>query len=560
MNTKHFEFWPKGLTKTLTVPETTLYDNLVVSTKRYPDKDAIYYYGASISYKELLKQVDHLAGYLEHKLKVKPGERVILYMQNSPQYVIAYYAILRVRAIVVPVNPMNTKDEVSFYIKDCDVATALIGQELYERIEPLQNNTSLQNLIIGAYSDYIPIENMLPDLPEEVRAPRKVLLKERQFIWNEVINAEYSPSAYEGVADDVTVLPYTSGTTGLPKGCIHTNKTVMANTVGATHWFHTTANAVHLTSLPLFHVTGMVHSMHAPIYAGGAMTILTRWNREHAIEAIERHQCTHWINISTMVIDFLSNPNIKDYDLSSLFIVGGGGAPLPEAVGEKLFQLTGLKYVEGYGLSETISHTHFNPPDRPKLQCLGIPSFGLDARIVEPATLRELQNGEVGEIVVNGPQVFKGYYNRTEDTEQVFFEMDGKKFFRTGDIGRVDEEGYFFMVDRVKRMINASGFKVWPTEVESYLYKHPAVQQACVVGVPDPVRGETVKAFIILNSEYEGKVTEGEIIQWAKEKMSAYKYPRFIEFRESFPTTASGKILWRKLQEEEWEKENTLEN
>jgi fatty-acyl-CoA synthase len=225
---------------------------------------------------------------------------------------------------------------------------------------------------------------------------------------------------------------------------------------------------------------------------------------------------------------------------------------LPEAVGEKLFEATGLKFVEGYGLSETISHTHFNPPDRPKLQCLGVPAFEVDARIIDPVTLKELGVGEIGEIVVNGPQVFKGYYNQPEETEQAFVELDGKKFFRTGDIGRVDEEGYFFIVDRVKRMINASGFKVWPTEVESILYKHPAIQQACVVGVPDPKRGETVKAFVILNDDYVGKVTEEEIIEWSKGQMAAYKYPRIIEFRKTLPTTASGKILWRQLQEEEW--------
>ncbi|QBK26636.1 hypothetical protein DKZ56_12730 [Ureibacillus thermophilus] len=361
-----------------------------------------------------------------------------------------------------------------------------------------------------------------------------------------------TPFPYEGKSDDVIVLPYTSGTTGLPKGCIHTNETVQANVVSASYWLNTTSDAVHLTTLPLFHVTGMVHSMHAPIFTGSAMVILTRWNREHAVQFIQDYKCTHWINISTMVIDFLANPKLREYDLSSLSVIAGGGAPLPEAVGEKLFEATGLKFVEGYGLSETISHTHFNPPDRPKLQCLGVPAFEVDARIIDPVTLKELGVGEVGEIVVNGPQVFKGYYNQPEETEQAFVELDGKKFFRTGDIGRVDEEGYFFIVDRVKRMINASGFKVWPTEVESILYKHPAIQQACVVGVPYPKRGETVKAFVILNDDYVGKVTEEEIIEWSKGQMAAYKYPRIIEFRKTLPTTASGKILWRQLQEEEW--------
>lgn len=552
MNTVHFKFWPKRLTKTLTTPKTTLYDNLVVTARRYPDKTAVYYYGAQYSYQEILQQVNNLAGYLQQKLDVQPGDRVILYMQNSPQYLIAFYAILRARAIVVPINPMNTTNELSYYIKDCEVKTAIVGQELFPQIEPLQGSTSLKHIIVATYSDYLPEELKIDNLSSELTAPRKENLKEHQFLWKDVLEETITPFPYEGKSDDVIVLPYTSGTTGLPKGCIHTNETVQANVVSASYWLNTTSDAVHLTTLPLFHVTGMVHSMHAPIFTGSAMVILTRWNREHAVQFIQDYKCTHWINISTMVIDFLANPKLREYDLSSLSVIAGGGAPLPEAVGEKLFEATGLKYVEGYGLSETISHTHFNPPDRPKLQSLGVPAFGVDARIIDPVTLKELGVGEVGEIVVNGPQVFKGYYNQPEETEQAFVELDGKKFFRTGDIGRVDEEGYFFFVDRVKRMINASGFKVWPTEVESILYKHPAIQQACVVGVPDPKRGETVKAFVILNDDYVGKVTEEEIIEWSKGQMAAYKYPRIIEFRKTLPTTASGKILWRQLQEEEW--------
>lgn len=551
MSTKHYQFWPKRLTKSLSVPETTLYDNLVVTARRYPKKDAIYYYGETYTYETLLREVNQLAGYLETKLNVNHGDRVILFMQNSPQYVIAFYAILRLRAIVVPVNPMNTTNELTFYVNDCEVSTAIVGQELYEQIYPLQENTTLKNIVIASYSDYIPADLPNTDLPNEVTASRLNIQKENIFQWKDILAADMNPSPYAGESDDTAILPYTSGTTGMPKGCIHTNKTVQANVISACHWMNTTSDSVHLTTLPLFHVTGMLHSMHTPIYAGSAMTIFTRWNREHAVQAIEKFQCTHWVNISTMVIDFLANPNIKNYDISSLSCIAGGGAPLPEAVGEKLYQLTGLKFVEGYGLSETISHTHFNPPDHPKLQCLGVPAFDVDARIVDPSTLKELGVGEPGEIVVHGPQVFKGYYNRPDETESAFFEMDGKKFFRTGDIGRVDEDGYFFIVDRVKRMINASGFKVWPTEVESLLYKHPAIQQACVVGVPDPKRGETVKAFVILNNDAIGKVTEEEIIEWSKGQMAAYKYPRFVEFREHFPTTASGKILWRKLQEEE---------
>jgi fatty-acyl-CoA synthase len=552
MRTLHFEHWPK-ISKSLKVPKTSLYDNLKVSANRYPDQEAIFYYGNTVTYLQLDKEVNALAGYLQHKLGVQQGENILLFMQNSPQFVIGYYAILRANAVVVPINPMLTADELEFYVKDCDIKTVLTGQELYDKVEPLLEQTSIQNVVIAAYSDYIG-SGFERNLPKEVEMERVLFSQKNHYLWIDALEANYEPGPHLTGADDLAVLPYTSGTTGLPKGCKHTNSTVQANTVGCYHWSLSTPNNVHLMTLPLFHVTGMVHSMHMPIFSGGTMVIMTRWNRENAVELIKSQQCTHWVAIATMIVDFLANQTLKKEDICSLLSISGGGAALPEAVGEKLFELTGLRFIEGYGLSETIAQTHFNPAERPKMQCLGIPSFDVDARIIEPSTGNELGINEIGEIIVNGPQVMVGYYNREDENRSSFIEKDGKKFFRTGDIGRFDEEGYYFIVDRVKRMINASGYKVWPTEVESYLYKHPAIQQACVVGVPDPRRGETVKAFVILNEGYDGIVTEDEIIEWSKQHMAAYKYPRFVEFKKQFPMTSSGKILWRKLQEYEWEK------
>jgi fatty-acyl-CoA synthase len=554
--TLHYEHWPK-ISKSLKVPSTSLYENLKVSASRYPDQDAIYYYGNKLSYEQLDKEVNALAGYLQHKLAVKAGEKVLLFMQNSPQFVIGYYAILRANAVVVPINPMLVADELEFYVRDCEIKTALLGQELYDRVQPLLGTVTLEKMIIAAYSEYKG-NDFDGQLPPEVEMDRIVFTEPNHTSWKDALQANLTPGEHTSKGDDLAVLPYTSGTTGLPKGCMHTNRTVLANTVGAYHWSRTTPNAVHLMALPLFHVTGMVHSMHMPIYSGSTMVITTRWNRDIAVQLIKNLGCTHWVTIATMIIDFLANPALKAEDISTLTSISGGGAALPEAIGEKLFNLSGLRFVEGYGLSETIAQTHFNPADRPKMQCLGIPSFDVDARIIEPATCRELGIGEIGEIIVNGPQIMVGYYNREDENRQSFIELDGKKFFRTGDIGRYDEEGYFFIVDRVKRMINASGYKVWPTEVESFLYKHPAIQQACVVGVPDERRGETVKAFVILNNGFEGKVSEEEIIEWSKQHMAAYKYPRQIEFRKQFPMTSSGKILWRKLQEEQEKVENKV--
>ena len=551
--TRYLDFWPKRLAPSLPVPKTSLYDNLAVSARRYPDKAAIYYYGGSVSYQHFQDEVDSLAGFLQIELGVVQNDRVLLFMQNSPQFVIAYYAILRANAVVVPMSPMNVMDEVAFYINDCEATVVIAGQELYERLAPLHKSTLLQHVIVATYSDYVSPEFDL-EIPDEVGAPRIDFDDPQTIYWKEAISSGLKPGPLTVSEHDMAVLPYTSGTTGRPKGCVHSHGSVNANTVGASAWTSMTANTITLTTLPLFHVTGMQHSMNAPIFAGGTIVLMTRWNRELAAALVERYGCTHWVNIATMVVDFLANPNLINYNVKSLAFVGGGGAPLPEAVGEKLFQLLGVRYAEGYGLSETISQTHFNPPDRPKLQCLGIPSFDVDARIIDLETLQELGHGEQGEVVVNGPQVMKGYWNRAEETEEAFITIAGKQFFRTGDIAKYDEEGYFFIVDRVKRMINAAGFKVWPSEVESTMFKHPAIRQACVIGVPDSKRGETVKVYVILHEAERGRVTEQDIIDWAKGTMSAYKYPRIVQFVESLPMSTSGKVLWRKLQEEEREK------
>lgn len=547
MENFHFKYWPPRMATTLTVPETTLYDNLAMTTKKYPEKTVIEYYGSSMKYKELLDQINTLAGYLEHEIHIGEGDNVLLFMQNSPQYIISFFAILRVRATVIPINPMSTAKEMEYYVKDSHVKHALISQELFEKVKELVDDRVLEHIIIATYSEYIDEKKALGEIPDVVREKKQEF--SNTITWENALNNQIKSSNYEGKSSDVSIIPYTSGTTGMPKGCVHTNETAQANTVGAFHWMSLTSNAITLTTLPLFHVTGLVHSGLAPIFAGSTIVMLTRWDRDYAAKAVEQFKCTHWINISTMVIDFLANPKLADYDISSFVLIGGGGATLPKAVGEKLLEVTGLEYVEGYGLSETMSHTHFNPPQRPKLQCLGIPAFDVEAKVMDIHTKNEVGIGEEGELVVNGPQLFKGYYNKEEETANSFVHLNNKLFFRTGDIVKVDEEGYFFLVDRVKRMINAAGFKVWPTEVESILYQHKAVQQACVVRAKDDVRGETVKALIVLNEAYRGKITEKELIAWSKEQMAAYKYPRVIEFRDSLPMTSSGKVLWRELQD-----------
>jgi fatty-acyl-CoA synthase len=289
----------------------------------------------------------------------------------------------------------------------------------------------------------------------------------------------------------------------------------------------------------------------SPVYTGGTVVVMPRWDRELAGRLIVRHRITHWTCIPTMIIDLFGSPNYKRFDLSSLRYLSGGGAAMPHAVAERLQAEFGLTFAEGYGLTETAAPSHANPPERAKLQCLGIPIFGVDSRIVDPQTLQELPAGETGEIVTHGPMVFKGYWGHAQATAAAFIEIDGKRFFRTGDLGRRDEEGYFFLVDRLKRMINASGFKVWPSEVELLLFKCPAVQEACVIATRDAYRGESVKAVIVLREEARASTSEADIVAWAREHMAAYKVPREVQFVDALPKSGAGKVMWRVLQERE---------
>lgn len=549
MMQRHFAVWPHRRAHTLTLPATGLHYNLAVSAARYPDKAALIYYGATLSYRELAAQVERLAGHLQREAGVAKGDRVLLFLQNSPQFVIAYYAVLSCGGVVVPVNPMNRSAELAHYAEDSGARVVVVAQELLAYTRELADQGVLRHRVVAAYSDYLPPMPEPQPLPEVVAAPAQPVNEAGAAAWREALAAEPAQPVAVG-ADDLAVLPYTSGTTGSPKGCMHTHRSVMATAVGAASWQAPLPDTVHLMTLPLFHVTGMTHSMNLPLYTGATVVVMTRWDREAAAALIQRHRVSHWINIATMAIDFLAHPRIAEFDLSSLQIIGGGGAAMPAAVAERLLRLTGLTYTEGYGLSETMSQTHMNPPDRAKAQCLGIPSFDVDSRILAVESGAELGPDQVGEIVSCGPQVFQGYWQRPEATEAAFVEIEGRRFLRTGDLGYFDEEGYFFLVDRLKRMINAAGYKVWPADVEATLYRHPDVLEACVIAAPDPRRGETVKAMIVL---HEGRsLSEAELIEWARGQMAAYKVPRQVAFVDALPKTATGKLQWRMLQEQEW--------
>lgn len=527
---------------------------------RWPERTALAYFDQTITYGELARKAGAFAGALK-ALGVAPGDRVMLDLQNSPQLVIAHYAVLLANAVVVPVNPMNKAGELTHCIRTAESRVAItsgdLAQELAAASDRLPAVQRLHHLIVTQPSDgvdpsHADSRSMAPAWHDWLRA--RHALPELQgglvHAWAALMEAGHAPPDHVMTPADMALLPFTSGTTGLPKGCIHLHASLMHNALATIRWFGVRSESTLLAVAPLFHITGTVVVMYAGIAAGATLILMPRWDREVAAHVISSWRITHWINIPTMVVDLLASPNVAQYDLSSLEVIGGGGAAMPQAVAQRLLEECGLAYQEGYGLTETSGPSHSNPSGHAKQQCLGVPFIGVDARIIDPQTLQELPQGEAGEIVIHGPQVFQGYWREPEATSQAFIEFDGKRFFRSGDLGRVDAEGYFFMTDRLKRMINASGFKVWPAEVELMLFTHPAVLEACVISTKDPYRGESAKAIVVLRPTHQG-VTADDIARWCRERMAAYKVPRHIQFAENLPKSGSGKVLWRALQEEE---------
>ncbi|MDO5692070.1 MAG: long-chain fatty acid--CoA ligase [Pseudomonadota bacterium] len=557
----HHKFWPARLPHAITPPATSLWQNLAISAMRYPDKPATVFFGTVLTWARLKAAAERLAACLQ-SLGVTKGDRVVLNMQNSPQLIVAHFAILRADAVVVPVNPMNRAQELKHYITDPEakvaITTADLAGELAAASNALPEDQRLAHLIVSEFTDGFDRDAEGHDAPPAAwrdwlltRHSLPALAGGRVHAWKEALAFDGPLGATTVGPRDLSVLPYTSGTTGLPKGCMHTHASLMHNAVASSLWGSGTAETVALVVVPMFHITGMVSVMHAAVYAGATMVVMPRWDRELAGRLISRWKVTSFTNIPTMIIDLLASPNVASFDLSSLKTISGGGAAMPQAVAQRLFDTYGLRYAEGYGLTETAAPSHQNPVDHTKQQCLGVPFISTDARVVDPETLREVPRGEQGEIVIHGPGVFQGYWKRPDATETAFFELEGKRFFRSGDLGWMDEDGYFFITDRLKRMINASGFKVWPAEVEALMFKHPAIQEACIIGTKDAYRGESVKAVVVLRPSYRDLVTEQQVIDWCRENMAAYKVPRVVQFTDSLPKSGSGKVMWRTLQETE---------
>ncbi len=532
------KIWPTGVPHSIKYPNVSLFGLLKKSAERHPNNPAIIFQDKRITFRELETLSGRFAAAL-HDMNVKKGDRVALFLPNIPKYVISYYGALKAGAAITAMSPLFKERELDYQLNNSGAETIVTLDSLYPLVKGIRKKTKLKRIILTG-------------------TPPTKFAKDPQVHLFQDLMERYSPESPKlemNPMKDLAALQYTGGTTGMPKGAMLTHHNLLSNAVAFAIWLRLSeAEEVFMAALPLSHIYGMTTSMNAPIYEAETMVLIPRFDPKEVLEAIEKHRVTVFCGVPTMYIMLLNSPKVARYDLSSLRFCVSGGATLPPDVQRKFMELTGGVLIEGYGLSEASPVTHVNPAD-PTMKTVKIGSIGLalpdtEAKIVDLQTgTRKLSFGEIGELVVRGPQVMKGYWNMLDETKAV---LKGG-WLHTGDIARLDEEGYVCIIDRKKDLIKYGGYSVYPREVEDVLYEHPAVKICAVVGKPDPVAGEIPKAFIVLK---EGKkATEEEIIAFVKGRVAAYKRIREIEFRKNLPMTSVGKVLRKALREEELKRE-----
>ncbi|MGX1194133.1 long-chain acyl-CoA synthetase [Metabacillus sp. SLBN-84] len=523
--------YPDTVSHEIDIPYISIPQMLEETVENYGDKEAISFYGKSISYRQLYGMSIAFASALQKK-GVQKGDRVAIMLPNCPQYPAAYYGALKAGAIITQVNPMLVERELDYILNDSGAETIVVYDALYPRVKAVRAGTALKQIITVSLQEEM--------TPEEGDFTFSQFLS---FSTGEVLPVQIEPE------HDIAVLQYTGGTTGRSKGAMLTHRNLIANIYQSFEFFKhevQTGSERCLTVIPLFHVFGMTSCMNLTVLRGNSMILLPRFDLEEVMQTIKREQPTIFPGVPTMYVAITNHPKAEEYGISSIRICNSGSAPMPVELLNEFERKTGAIILEGYGLSEAAPTTHCNPPfakRKPGSVGIGVP--GTAYKIVDVATGKEeVPAGELGEVILKGPQVMKGYWNMPEETANTL--RDGWLF--TGDIAKVDEEGYLYIVDRKKDLIIASGYNVYPRDIEEVLYEHEAVQEAVVIGVPDPYRGETVKAFVVLKA---GKhASDEEIIAFCRSNLAAYKVPAIIEFRNELPKTSVGKILRRALREE----------
>ena len=542
---------------TLTYPQRPLDANLTETAHKFPDATATVFMDAKLTYAQLNALVDRFAAALQG-MGVRKGDRVAVYVANCPQFIVAYYGALRAGAIVAPFNPLYAAPEVEHQLQDSGAETMLCMSRFYPIVKQVRAKTALKRLIVTNIKEYFPpVLKLLFTLAKEKHdGDRQDISDAPNTYWlQDVLNkAPAKPAPVEVKPGDTAVLLYTGGTTGVPKGAELSHSNIMANAVMCGAWMHDLREAkeICLTALPLYHSFGMTTCMNLSVLIGGAMLLIPNpRDLPTLMKNINKHHPTLFPGVPTMYVAFNNFPDLAKYDVKSIRACISGAAGLPVEVQKRFEELTGGHLVEGFGLSEASPVTHGNPVfGKNKIGTIGLPFPDTESRIVDIDTgTKDLPVGEAGELIIRGPQVMKGYWNMPKETDIAL--RNG--WLYTGDIARMDEEGYFQIVDRKKDMIIAGGFNIYPRDVEEVLYQHPKIKEAVVAGIPDPYRGETVKAYIILK---EGETaTQQEIVDFCRGRMAKYKVPTAVEFRKELPKTIIGKILRRMLVEEEKKKQ-----
>ncbi|QDP41894.1 AMP-binding protein [Radiobacillus deserti] len=552
--------YPKEVLPSYDYPKQNLAQFLLDAAAKYPEHTALYFLGRKISYEELLEETYQFAHALQ-ELGIKKGDRVAIMLPNCPQSVIAYYGSLLIGAIVVQTNPTYMERELNHQLNDAGVKL-LIGLDLlFKRISKVVPKTKVEKVIYTSIKDYLPFpKNVL--YPLKARKEGNSLhvdYSEHVLSFKSVLHgASKAPIQVEVDAEhDLALLQYTGGTTGLSKGVMLTHYNLVANTIQTRSWSYKSEEAKenYLAALPFFHVFGMTVLMNQSMLLAGTLIMLPKFDADEAVKLISKKRPSTFPGAPTMYIALINHPKIRDYDLSSIEICISGAAPLPGEVQEVFEEITGGKLIEGYGLTEASPVTHANNIwEKRKLGSIGIPFPDTDAKVVDSETGEELELGEVGELIVKGPQIMRGYWNQPVETSKAI--RDG--WLYTGDMAVMDDEGFFYIMDRKKDLIIAGGFNIYPREVEEVLFDHPTVMDVVVAGIPDPYRGETVKAYVVLKSG--AQTTEQELEAFCRERLASFKVPRSYEFRDSLPKTLVGKTLRRLVVEEEKKKLETTSN
>lgn len=547
------QHYDEGVPRSIDYPRVPLYHFLESSAERYPDQACTIFKGAEVSYREMNELTDRLAAGLAD-IGVKKGDRVGIFMPNTPQFVIAYYAILKLGAVVVATNPLYGPREIEHQVNDSGIETMLVMSNFYQRIKEVQPKTHLKTLVVTNIKEHLPtLLRFLFTLTRERKDGHRVELEEGDLWMKDLIEPKVPSDRpqVEVTPDDVALFQYSGGTTGISKGAIATHYNLVSDTLQIRHWMPQVeeGNEVVLMAIPLFHVYGMVAGMSFGLAAAAALVMVPNpRDLEDLLGNLEKHRATIFPGVPTLYNAINNHPDVQagKYDLSTIKACISGSAPLLRETKERFEELTGGKLVEGYGLSEAPTATHCNPLyGENRTGSIGLPFPDVDCRIVSlEDEVTVLPPGEIGELVIRGPQVMKGYHNMPTETANTL--RDG--WLYTGDIARMDEDGYFYIVDRKKELIKPGGYQVWPREVEEVIAENPKVLDVGVAGVPDPYRGETVKAWVVVKPDET--LAEEEIRDWCRERLAKYKVPTEVEFREELPKTTVGKILRRELVRE----------